>query len=215
MIVGRLQRTAGVVHRAEDRDLFAAGAKDHSEGARGRSQALGDVGAATQEVFVRRREGPSQSSPVPKVAARRRPRSVALVWRLSVPPLFRPDLFGAINVATMIVGAKNARGRPKTDTEPVNIRMSRAQVAAIDGWIARVGGAKITRAEAARRLIDLALSAAESSGAAVSVKLAPEMLAELDAWIAAHDDAMNRPAAIRAFLSASLFKPSPPKSQID
>ena len=48
-------------------------------------------------------------------------------------------------------------GRPPVDSEPVNVRMLRRDLAAIDAWIEEQPK-KMTRAEAIRRLVRQALN---------------------------------------------------------
>lgn len=57
---------------------------------------------------------------------------------------------------------KHGRGRPRVDSEPVNVRMDRAMVEAIDRWRALEDPA-MTRPEAMRRLVEFALSTSRSS----------------------------------------------------
>ncbi len=56
-----------------------------------------------------------------------------------------------------IVSAKNSRGRPKLDTEAVNVRMPREMIAELDAWIAAQSAPKPSRPEAVRALVAVAL----------------------------------------------------------
>ncbi|NUJ81163.1 hypothetical protein HUN39_14185 [Methylocystis sp. FS] len=58
-----------------------------------------------------------------------------------------------------ISGAKKAkRGRPQVDSEAVNVRLERAALEAIDGWIAAQPEPRPSRPEAIRRLLEKALT---------------------------------------------------------
>jgi hypothetical protein len=57
-----------------------------------------------------------------------------------------------------ISGAKKSRGRPKVDSEAVNVRFERVPLAALDAWIAAQPDPKPSRPEAIRRLVELALA---------------------------------------------------------
>lgn len=56
-----------------------------------------------------------------------------------------------------IDGAKKKRGRPRVDTEAVNVRMASDQLVALDTWIALQPDPKPSRPEAVRRLLARAL----------------------------------------------------------
>ncbi|WP_157973394.1 hypothetical protein [Blastomonas sp. UPD001] len=58
---------------------------------------------------------------------------------------------------------KHGRGRPRVDSEPVNVRVDRAMIEAIDRWRA-LEDPEMTRPEAMRRLVEYALAVAETSG---------------------------------------------------
>ncbi|MEE2917011.1 MAG: CopG family transcriptional regulator [Pseudomonadota bacterium] len=55
-----------------------------------------------------------------------------------------------------IISAKNPRGRPRVDSEPVNVRLVREDLSALDAWIA-ANAPDLTRPEAIRRLMRQAL----------------------------------------------------------
>lgn len=52
---------------------------------------------------------------------------------------------------------KSSRGRPRSDTAPVMVRMASEEIAEIDAWIASEGPPFVTRPEAIRRLVRKAL----------------------------------------------------------
>lgn len=52
---------------------------------------------------------------------------------------------------------KSKKGRPKVDSEAVNVRFERAALDNVDAWIAANGPPFVTRPEAIRRLIQLGL----------------------------------------------------------
>jgi hypothetical protein len=56
-----------------------------------------------------------------------------------------------------ILSAKNSRGRPKLDTEAVNVRMAREMIAELDAWIAAQPEPKPSRPEAIRSLVEKGL----------------------------------------------------------
>jgi hypothetical protein len=51
-----------------------------------------------------------------------------------------------------IDSAKNSRGRPKVDSEAVNVRMPRELIGKLDAWIAKQG-MPFTRPEAIRAIV--------------------------------------------------------------
>jgi hypothetical protein len=62
-------------------------------------------------------------------------------------------------MAMSINGAIKKRGRPATGTgKSINVRLQPAQLAALDAWIAGQGGDSLTRPEAVRMLVEIALS---------------------------------------------------------
>lgn len=68
------------------------------------------------------------------------------------PPL-RPVLFSAINILmSNINSAKNRVGRPRVDSEAVNVRLERPQLAALEAWATEQGG-ELSRPEAIRRIL--------------------------------------------------------------
>lgn len=58
---------------------------------------------------------------------------------------------------------KSKKGRPKVDTEAVNVRLERTALDGIDVWIADNGPPYVTRPEAIRRLIQLGLHSKKKS----------------------------------------------------
>lgn len=52
---------------------------------------------------------------------------------------------------------KSRRGRPRTDSTPVMVRLQPDQLAALDAWIARQDEPRPTRPEAIRTLLARAL----------------------------------------------------------
>ena len=70
--------------------------------------------------------------------------------------LFRPALISARISRMAIVSAKRSRGRPKLDSEAVNVRLLRQQLDQLDAWIIQQPDAP-TRPEAIRRLIEAGL----------------------------------------------------------
>jgi Arc/MetJ-type ribon-helix-helix transcriptional regulator len=52
---------------------------------------------------------------------------------------------------------KSSRGRPRSDTAPIMVRMAAEEIADIDAWIASEGPPFVTRPEAIRRLVRKAL----------------------------------------------------------
>lgn len=62
-----------------------------------------------------------------------------------------------------IDGAKNSkRGRPRVESEAVNVRMERSLLDAIDAWIARQDDLDMGRPEAVRRILAHALIDADN-----------------------------------------------------
>lgn len=53
---------------------------------------------------------------------------------------------------------KSSRGRPRSDTSPVMVRMSASELANLDNWIAEQGAPFVTRPEAIRRLVEKGLA---------------------------------------------------------
>ncbi|MFT9046211.1 ribbon-helix-helix domain-containing protein [Acetobacter orientalis] len=58
---------------------------------------------------------------------------------------------------------KPKKGRPKVDTEAVNVRLERIVLDDIDAWIATNGPPYVSRPEAIRRLVQLGLKRPASS----------------------------------------------------
>lgn len=58
---------------------------------------------------------------------------------------------------------KRPPGRPKGDATAILVRMPRAELERLDGWIAKQRG-PVTRPEAIRRLVGLAIGTAEPRG---------------------------------------------------
>jgi hypothetical protein len=52
---------------------------------------------------------------------------------------------------------KSTRGRPRSDTSPVMVRVTAEELSKIDAWIAGAGPPYVTRPEAIRRLVEKAL----------------------------------------------------------
>ena len=52
---------------------------------------------------------------------------------------------------------KSSRGRPRSDTAPIMVRMAADEIGDIDAWIASEGPPFVTRPEAIRRLVRKAL----------------------------------------------------------
>ncbi len=59
-----------------------------------------------------------------------------------------------------ISSAKKAkRGRPRVDATPVNVRFPPVELTALDGWIVKRKDDALSRPEAVRRLVALAIKA--------------------------------------------------------
>ncbi|PTD19899.1 CopG family transcriptional regulator [Sphingomonas fennica] len=54
---------------------------------------------------------------------------------------------------------KSARGRPRSDTSPVMVRVTAGELSKIDAWIAANGPPYVSRPEAIRRLVEKGLGA--------------------------------------------------------
>jgi hypothetical protein len=67
----------------------------------------------------------------------------------------------------------------RDDGMSINVRLSFAQLASLDFWMDGLSRAKLSRAEAIRRLIDLGLSHASANG-----RLSPEARAKASAMAA-------------------------------
>lgn len=52
---------------------------------------------------------------------------------------------------------KSKRGRPRTDSTPVMVRLQPEQIAALDAWIERQEEPRPSRPEAIRRLLEVYL----------------------------------------------------------
>jgi metal-responsive CopG/Arc/MetJ family transcriptional regulator len=57
----------------------------------------------------------------------------------------------------MVFSAKKKTGRPRVDSEAVNVRLEREMLDTIDAWIAAQPDPKPTRPEAIRRILSEAL----------------------------------------------------------
>lgn len=90
-------------------------------------------------------------------------------------------------------------GRPRVDATAVNVRMPPADLAALDGWIARQPGRRPSRPDALRRLAAAAIDAPAPLRPGEALILARVTAAEL---LAAHPEPKPRisPEAIRILL---------------
>jgi hypothetical protein len=73
-----------------------------------------------------------------------------------VQTLFRSAFYGAIKSLMSIDSAKKI-GRPRVDSEAVNVRLDRETLTLVDSWIAYTRK-DMTRPEAIRQLIGIGLS---------------------------------------------------------
>jgi cytochrome c553 len=67
-------------------------------------------------------------------------------------------------MAQSILASKKTRGRPSTGVgTPVQVRLSAVALEAVDAWIARQPEPQLSRPEAIRRLVSIALRKDEQS----------------------------------------------------